>query len=116
MYVADSINARIRRYYFGASTGTTIAGSTTNGSSSTQLNNPRTVFPYGDTIYVADSQNYRVQRFTNGSMTGVTVASNQLGMVMWVELDTNGNIYTVDMGNNTIWKNQTVFASGRVFD
>ena len=64
-------------------------------------------------MYVADSGNNRVQMFVNGSTTGVTVASNRLGSVMWVEIDSSNNIYTTDMSNNTIWKNQTAFATGR---
>ena len=113
LYVADNSNSRIRRYYFGASTGTTIAGTGVNGSTATQLYNPRTVVADGNNIYVADSYNYRVQRFANGSLTGATVASSRLGIVMSVELDNQGNIYTTDMSNNTVWKNETVFASGQ---
>ena len=112
LYVADNSNSRIQKWLFGALSGTTIAGTGVNGSSSTQLYNPRTVVSNGDSIYVADSGNFRVQRFANGSTTGVTVASSRLGEVMWVEIDSYGNIFTTDMSNNTIWKNQTVFASG----
>lgn len=84
-----------------------------NGSTATQLFNPRTVWVAGKNIYVADSGNNRVQMFVNGSAAGVTVASNRLGTVMWVEIDSSNNIFTVDMSNNTIWKNQTAFATGR---
>jgi sugar lactone lactonase YvrE len=68
-----------------------------------------------DNLYVADSGNYRVQMFVGGSTTGITVASSHLGTVMWVQIDSSGNIYTTDMSNNTIWKNQSAFASGKVF-
>ena len=112
LYIADSSNSRIQKWFYGATSGTTIAGTGVNGSSASQLYNPRTVAANGGNIYVADSGNYRVQRFLNGSTTGVTVASSRLGEVMWVEFDNYGNIFTTDMGNNTIWKNQTVFASG----
>ena len=66
----------------------------------------------GNAIYVADSGNNRVLLFVNGSTIGVTVASNRLGTVMSVEIDNYGNIYTTDMSTNTIWKNQSAFASG----
>lgn len=113
MYVADNSNARIQKWLYGASSGTTIAGTTVSGSTATQLFNPRSVWVDDKNVYVADSGNNRVQMFVNGSTTGITVASSRLGSVMWVEIDDYNNIYTTDMGNNTIWKNQTAFASGR---
>lgn len=112
MYVADNSNSRIQKWLFGASSGTTIAGTNINGSTPTQLYNPRAVWVAGRNIYVADSGNNRVQMFVNGSTTGITVASSRLGSVMWVQLDSFNNIYTTDMSNNTIWKNQTAFATG----
>jgi sugar lactone lactonase YvrE len=111
--VADNNNARIQKWPYGSTSGTTIAGTMVSGSSATQLSSPRAVVAYGNTIYVADSGNYRIQAFLNGSTTGVTVVSSRLGTVMSMEIDSSGNIYMSDMGNNTIWKNQTAFASGK---
>ena len=112
LYVADYNNARIQKWLYGATSGTTIVGTMTSGSSATQLSSPRAVVVYGNCIYVADSGNYRVQAFSNGSATGVTVVSGRLGIVMSMEIDSSGSIYMTDMSNNTIWKNQTAFASG----
>ncbi|CAF1096715.1 unnamed protein product [Rotaria sordida] len=65
IYVADSSNHRIQFFLAGQSNGTTIAGITAvGGSTSTQLNSPSSVIV--DTqfnLYVSDFANHRVQKF-----------------------------------------------------
>lgn len=115
MYIADTNNHRIQKWLYGATSGTTIVGTGTSGSTSTQLNAPRSVWIQASNMFVADSANNRVQMFVSGSTTGTTVASTGLGTVYFVQLDSLGNIYTTDYSNSKIWKNASTFASGIVF-
>ncbi len=76
IYIADSGNNRIQRYFLGiTANGTTVAGGNGLGNGSNQLNTPYGVFlsKTGD-IYIADHQNHRIQRWSPGATTGVTIA------------------------------------------
>ena len=77
LYIADSYNHRVQKYYRDASFGETVAGQETGVSNSTAdtLNyaGDLALDVNGD-IYVSDVNNHRVQLWTNGSITGVTVA------------------------------------------
>ena len=61
-------------------TGITIAGNTSAGNDSTQLNRPQAIFldHLGDVLYVADSANRRIQKFSIDprSSVGETVLSD----------------------------------------
>ncbi|CAF5190718.1 unnamed protein product, partial [Rotaria magnacalcarata] len=68
LYIADALNHRIQKWAQGATTGTTIAGTSgTPGSSPMLLNTPKDVFVDSlENIYVADSGNRRIQFFASG--------------------------------------------------
>jgi uncharacterized protein YjiK len=113
LYVADSANHRIQKFAnTGTGTfnplGTTVAGTGTYGSGSTQLDNPQSVtFDSSGNMYVTDYNNDRIQKFiSTGSGTfnpsGVTIAgvANPRG----VTFDAKGNMYVVNQADNLILK------------
>ena len=123
IYVADRLNNRIRKVN-AAGIITTVAGTNTAGyngdeivADTAQLNGPVGVAidRYGN-IYVADKGNNRVRKISN-SGTIATVAGNgtpgfsgdsgmavsaMLNSPRSVAVDTSGNIYIADQGNNRI--------------
>jgi hypothetical protein len=112
LYIADSQNHRIQQWLPGASSGTTIAGTGTQGSTATLLNTPKDVFvDSSQNIYVADSLNQRIQFFPNGITTGVTLSSSWSGVgQLWGVQVVNGSIYACDNTKSTVWKNGSVVA------
>lgn len=89
-----------------SSTGTIVAGNGTPGFAPDQLNYPRGIFVDDNrSLYIADYENHRIQKWTYGASFGVTVAGNgecsadtlrQLCHPIFVAVDSNRNIYTVD--------------------
>ncbi|CAF5029558.1 unnamed protein product, partial [Rotaria sp. Silwood1] len=64
IYVADSDNHRIMRWFEGSEEGTIIVGGNGKGEQSDQLNNPFGLsFDREYNLYVADCGNNRVQKF-----------------------------------------------------
>ena len=112
MYIADAANHRIQFWASGASSGTTIAGSTGSwGGSSTQLNMPSDVFVDANgNFYVADRSNNRIQFFRNGTTTGITASTGWggTGGFRGVQVTSTGLIYGSDTSNNALWRNNTV--------
>lgn len=112
MYIADAGNHRIQYWPAGASSGTTIAGTSgVFGSSATQLNQPNDIFVTSTgNLYVADRFNNRIQFFASGSSTGVTVSNSWggIGSFRGVQVDSSSFIYGSDTSNNALWKNNTV--------
>ncbi|CAF3390623.1 unnamed protein product [Rotaria socialis] len=116
LYIADAQNHRIQKWAQGATTGTTIAGSSgTSGSSSTLLNIPKDVFvDSSENIYVADSGNHRIQFFASGNTTGLTVSTNWTSAgSMWGVQVVNNSIYACDRDSNIVWNNGTAVASNQ---
>ncbi|CAF4455331.1 unnamed protein product, partial [Adineta steineri] len=77
LYICDHDNNRVQKWFQGASTTTTVAGSSTgtSGSTSILLNSPIDLtFDKNGFMYVVDNGNNRVQRFAPGSTSGTTVA------------------------------------------
>ncbi len=77
LYIADSNNHRIQRYYLdGTLNGTTVAGGNGPGTSNNQLNFPHGVLLSKKTgaIFIADGNNHRIQRWSPGATSGVTIA------------------------------------------
>ncbi|CAF1387642.1 unnamed protein product [Rotaria sordida] len=106
----------IVRWVLGASSWTLVAGNITgsSGNSSTTLYSPTgvTLDPMGN-VYVADALNSRIQFFMSGQSEGTTIvgitntsgsSSTQLSVPYTVRLDSQLNLYVVDMGYNRILK------------
>lgn len=112
LYVADAYNHRIQLWTSGASSGTTIAGTTnTAGSSATLLNTPSDIFvDNSGNFYVADRVNNRIQFFRNGSTTGITVTTGwgTVGNFRGVVVSSSNMIYGSDTSNGALWRNATV--------
>jgi uncharacterized protein (TIGR03437 family) len=124
IYVADSSNNCIRKVTNGVIT--TVAGNGTAGLSgdngpatSAQLQGPSGVaVDSAGSIYIADTYNNRIRKVTNGVIT--TVAGSGIGggfsgdngpatgamlaFPFGVSVDSAGNIYIADNGNNRIRK------------
>lgn len=115
LYIADAGNNRIQKWASGASSGSTVAGSSSGSSGSTAslLNNPSGLFlDASGNIYIADGGNNRIQKWTSGASSGTTVAGSSSGTAgstvsllnsptsVW--LDGLGYLYICDANNNRI--------------
>ena len=121
LYIADSLNNRIRRVSQGLIT--TIAGNGTAGFSgdggpavSASLQNPWGVsLDTSGNLYIADCGNNRIRKVSGGTITTVAgtgaagfggdggpAASASLSCPIRVALDAAGNLYIADTGNNRI--------------
>lgn len=125
VYIADEGNALIRKVTVSTGIITTVAGNGTPGYSGD--NGPATTaqlyIPSGlaidsaGNIYIADSDNNRIRKVTASTGTITTVAGNgtpgysgdnspaasaQLYIPTGVAVDSGGNIYIADSGNNRV--------------
>ncbi|UJR12097.1 hypothetical protein I4U23_016275 [Adineta vaga] len=80
LYISDTGNSRVMKYYENATSGIVVAGGHGQGSSSNQLNTPYGI--YVDeiieigAIYICDQFNRRIQKWLPGAKEGITVAIN----------------------------------------
>jgi sugar lactone lactonase YvrE len=129
LYVADSGNNRVLFYPSGSTTATRVYGQggsfTTNtpnngGLSANSLGSPSGVaLDSSGNLYVADDGNNRVLFYPSGSTTATRVygqggsfttntqnngglSANSLGSPSRVALDSSGNLYVADSGNNRV--------------
>jgi uncharacterized protein (TIGR03437 family) len=123
IYIADTQNARVRK--ISGNTITTVAGSGTAGfggdtgsATSAQLNVPiGLALDAANNLYIADFSNNRIRKVSSGTIT--TVAGNglagysgdggpalnaQLTTPAAVAVDSSGNLYIGDTGNNAVRK------------
>jgi hypothetical protein len=120
-------NKGLRLFFFVATsfstgwntTGITVAGVTSSpGSAANQFLNPfRLVLDSSNTLYVTDQLNDRVQKWLPNASTGTTVAGsssaipgttlNYLLLPSDLAVDSSGNLYVADAGNNRVvyWPN-----------
>ncbi|HLK66518.1 MAG TPA: hypothetical protein VKU19_23955 [Bryobacteraceae bacterium] len=125
VYISDSLNAKVRKV---SSSGviSTVAGNGTPGfggdgaaASSAQINTPLGLAVDGaGNLYIADFSNNRIRMVTPGgtittvagngnggySGDGGPAASAMLNLPSGVALDSAGNLYIADSGNNVIRK------------
>jgi sugar lactone lactonase YvrE len=127
LYIADSLNHRIRKVDAGTGlistvAGTGIAGYNADGipATSAQLNEPRGVaLDSSGNLYIADLLNHRIRKVDAGTGLintvagtgtagyngdGIPAASAQLNAPQGVTLDASGNLYIADFINNRIRK------------
>ncbi len=136
LYIADTRNNRIRKVSNGVIT--TVAGNGTPGfsgdngpASNAQLNGPSGVaVDAAGNLYIADSGNYRIRKVSNGVIatvagSGVTspaggggfsgdygpATSARLNNPSGVAVDSAGNLYIADTGNDRI---RVLIPSGQV--
>ncbi len=129
VYAADSGNSRILFFTPGSTTATQVYGQLGSFTSSTQNNGGISanslMVPYdltldsGGNLYVADSYNNRVLFYPAGTTTATRVygqlgsfttntlnkggiSANSLWLPQGVILDSNGNLYIGDFGNNRV--------------
>jgi uncharacterized protein (TIGR03437 family) len=123
IYVADTLNHRIRRVGV-SGTITTAAGNGTAGFSgdggqatNAQLNQPEDIWvDASGNLYIADSSNHRIREVTAGGMIstiagigsfgyngdGIAATSAQLNRPTSIVLDAAGNLFIADSSNHRI--------------
>ncbi len=125
LYIADSGNHAIRMVSASTHNITTVAGTGTLGyngdgipATKAQLNYPLGVaVNTAGSIYIADSQNFRIRKVTNNTIASIAGIGQPgyggdglygqfaaLKFPSSVLLDSNGNVYVGDTGNNVIRK------------
>ena len=117
LYIADSVNLRVRKIAGGSIT--TVAGNGNvsfggdNGSAlKAQMNGPQGVaVDTAGNVYVADTLNHEVRKIdTKGTISAVAgngsagSGNNQLNGPQGVAVDTAGNVYIADTGNARVIK------------
>lgn len=117
LYIADTANNVVRKVASGG-TISTILGNGTAGSGNSQLNGPQGVAAdSAGNVYVSDTQNARVLKISGGAVTtvagsgkpgfggdGSSATSAQLNTPVGLAVDSAGNLYIADFGNNRIRK------------
>ena len=124
LYIADTANNMVRRVdskgVISTFAGTGTAGSSGDGSAATsaQLNGPQGLaVDSAGNLYIADTQNHRVRKVTGGTIStvagsgtagfagdGGAAGSAQLNLPFGVAVDTAGNLYIAEFGNNRVRK------------
>jgi uncharacterized protein (TIGR03437 family) len=122
LYIADTLNNRIRKVNFNANTIVTVAGTGNSGYSGDgfpaingELNSPRGIaFDSAGNLYIADSGNHRIRMVSATTKNITTVVGNgnlgyngdnipaisaELNYPLGVALDAAGNIYIADSQN-----------------
>ncbi|OQW93914.1 MAG: hypothetical protein BWK79_08640, partial [Beggiatoa sp. IS2] len=127
LYIADTDNHRIRKVTSGTITtvaGDGVAGYSGDGTSATsaRLNKPQGVaINSSGNLYIADTDNHRIRKVdTSGTITtvagdgvagysgdGAPATSARLNKPQGVAIDSNGNLYIADVGNQRIRKVDT---------
>ena len=126
LYIADTDGQRIREVNTSGII-TTVAGNGNPGPSGGGLSRPATSVslntPYGvavdlaGNLYVADTYNYQIRKVSGGYISafagtgaignsgdGGSAKSATMGVVFGLTVDTKGNVFIADTGNNRIRK------------
>lgn len=113
VYIADTRNSRIVKWFEGAQTDILVAGGNGSGNQTDQLSYPESLFLNRETnhVYVADTKNNRIMRFPADVIgAGVIIAggsdqsnaAHQLSSPHGLAFDSKGNLYASDGQNHRI--------------
>ncbi len=124
IYIADTVNNRVRKIVASNANITTIAGTGTAGytgdkgqAASAELNRPSGVAVDGSgNLYIADTANHVIRMVTSGGVISTFAGNNQAGSSgdggaatsaqlnspTAVAIDSAKNVYIADTGNDTI--------------
>ncbi|CAF1119367.1 unnamed protein product [Adineta steineri] len=116
IYAVSYGDNAIYKFVGGSGSPVVAAGGNGNGNALNQLNGPNGAYYdylYTNSLYVADSGNNRILKFAAGSTSstyGTVVAggngsgsgANQLSNPRFIIVDSSGNLYISDGGNNRI--------------
>ncbi|CAF3800505.1 unnamed protein product [Rotaria sp. Silwood1] len=114
IYIADSANNRIMRFFPNNSSGTLVAGGNGNGINNTQLSIPQAVHfdSLSNSLLIANTGAHNIVRWVLGASHWTLVAgsidgsngtsSTHLYSASHVTLDPMGNMYVVDRRNHRI--------------
>ena len=113
LYISDSWNHRVVKWFKGAREGIIVAGGCGQGSRLKQLSYPNGIYvdQFGQ-IYVADTGNHRIMCWREGAREGMIVVGKHHGEEFLDELkgpisltfDLYGNLYVADQWNHRIQK------------
>ncbi|CAF4298055.1 unnamed protein product [Rotaria socialis] len=108
LYVSDSANHRVQLWLNGSSSGTTIAGTGTLGSSLAQLNTPRGLARGSSTgtLYIADSGNHRLMRYASGASSGTVAAGGNGAGPLTTQLYSPTGVYFDSSSNGLFIVNE----------
>ena len=123
VYIADTYNHRVEKVtpegVLSIIAGTGTSGAPTAGTAtSSRLNQPMGVaVDSSGNVYIADSANHRIEKVTpegvlsiiagsgsSGAPTAGTATSSALNTPTGVAVDSSGNVYIADSGNNQVEK------------
>jgi sugar lactone lactonase YvrE len=104
IYVTDSDNNQVVKYFSNNGVGVVLAPTNGLGSGANQLNGPFGNFMDGhQTLYVADTGNQRVQMWPVGAISGITVAG--ITGMYGSDLTMLNNPYAIIVDNNGYVRN-----------
>ena len=133
VYVADTVNHKIRKIVIATGVVTTLAGGTDPGvadgtATAASFNAPVSITTDGVNLYVADTQNHKIRKIViaTGAVTSLTGSANLVSLLGSADgtglaatfnrpqgITTDGvNLYVADTNNNKIRK--IVIATGAV--
>ncbi|CAF0753368.1 unnamed protein product [Adineta steineri] len=111
LYCSITLNHQVVKKWLNdnRTTSTLVAGTSSGGSSATQLLYPCGLYVDAQyNVYVTDCGNNRVQMFTSGQLTGITKAGNgatgtiTLNCPHAITFDANSYMFLVDTNNNRV--------------
>ncbi|CAF1194476.1 unnamed protein product [Adineta ricciae] len=107
LYIADTNNHRVQFWPYNVSSGTTVAGTGTSGSSSNQLDSPYDIAPnpVSNEFYITDSGNHRVMCYRLGISNGTVVAGGNGPGTDVTQLSTPYGLYFESSSNSLIIAN-----------
>jgi sugar lactone lactonase YvrE len=114
LYIADQYNNRIMKYLFNASSGSVVAGGNGQGTSTTQLYLPVSVYfdSSSNSLFIANFGANNVVRWVLGASSWTLVAGSASGLAGSssillnkpedIALDSMSNVYVADSNNNRV--------------